>query len=385
MSELFFLAFASLTIMKKHLNNTIPLIIFLLISYSTACQSREQSSFSLNDYYKESIELDKKVNKLFSEMSNQEKASQMIITAAGKYGKPHEEVIGLVREKTVGGVLLLNGTKEGFSDLVRQINDISNKENLIPQIFSADAEPSLINNKIKGTQEVPKTSSISNVESSKKVAAKISNELLNIGINHNYAPVIDISQDNEAIGNRSYGSDPLQVVNLAMAFMEMSQDMEIVSTIKHFPGHGNVIGDTHEKLVFIDGEMTEVQNYRPFIDAGALSIMVAHLAVKNNQKYDTRGLPASCSRNIVSDLLRSEMKFEGIIITDAMNMGALKEFGNAPLMAAQAGCDLILMPMDERKLNKELQMALSEKSAFKNQLEESIKRVLRLKVCLGLL
>ncbi|MEQ8562972.1 MAG: glycoside hydrolase family 3 N-terminal domain-containing protein, partial [Cytophagales bacterium] len=288
-------------------------------------------------------------------------------------------------EKTVGGVLLLNGTKEGFSDLVRQINDISNKENLIPQIFSADAEPSLINNKIKGTQEVPKTSSISNVESSKKVAAKISNELLNIGINHNYAPVIDISQDNEAIGNRSYGSDPLQVVNLAMAFMEMSQDMEIVSTIKHFPGHGNVIGDTHEKLVFIDGEMTEVQNYRPFIDAGALSIMVAHLAVKNNQKYDTRGLPASCSRNIVSDLLRSEMKFEGIIITDAMNMGALKEFGNAPLMAAQAGCDLILMPMDERKLNKELQMALSEKSAFKNQLEESIKRVLRLKVCLGLL
>ncbi|MEQ8561217.1 MAG: hypothetical protein RID18_06890, partial [Cytophagales bacterium] len=83
--------------MKKHLNNTIPLIIFLLISYSTACQSREQSSFSLNDYYKESIELDKKVNKLFSEMSNQEKASQMIITAAGKYGKPHEEVIGLVR------------------------------------------------------------------------------------------------------------------------------------------------------------------------------------------------------------------------------------------------------------------------------------------------
>ncbi|QNL21801.1 glycoside hydrolase family 3 protein [Hyphobacterium sp. CCMP332] len=371
--------------MKKLLNNTIPLIIFLLISYSTACQSREQSSFSLKDYYIESSALDKKVNKLFNEMSNKEKASQMIITAAGKYGKPHEEVIGLVREKTVGGVLLLNGTKEGFSDLVRQINEISKKENLTPQIFSADAEPSLLNYKIKGTEEVPKTSSISNVETSRKVAAKISNELLNIGINHNYAPVIDISQDNEAIGNRSYGSDPLQVVNLAMAFMEMSQDMEIVSTIKHFPGHGNVKGDTHEKLVFIDGEMTEVQNYQPFIDAGALSIMVAHLAVKNNQKYDTRGLPASCSRNIVSDLLRSEMKFEGIIITDAMNMGALKEFGNAPLLAAQAGCDLILMPMDERKLNKDLQLALTEKSAFKNQLEESIKRVLRLKVCLGLL
>ncbi len=372
--------------MKKILNNIIPLFLCLLISYSTACQSKEKSkSFDLKSFYENSPELDKKVNEIYSGLSNQEKVAQMIVTAAGKYGKPHEDVTKLVGENIVGGVLLLNGTKEGFSDLVRQLNDLSVKNGSIPQIFSADAEPSLMNNKIKGTKEVPKTSSIQSIEESRAVATSISNELLNIGINHNYAPVIDISQSNEAIGNRSYGTEPLKVINLAMAFMEKSQEMDVAATIKHFPGHGNVKGDTHEKLVFIDGEMTEVQNYSPFIDAGAISIMVAHLAVKNNKNYNTEGFPASCSRSIVTDLLRNEMGFEGIIITDAMNMGALKEFGNAPLLAAQAGCDMILMPNDERKLNTELQKALSEKSAFRNQLESSIKRIIRLKVCLGMI
>lgn len=371
--------------MKRQFKNFIPLFLFILISYSTACQNIEETRFSLNDFYKSSPDLEKRVNTIYEGLSRQERASQMIITAAGRYGKPHEEVKKLVSENIVGGVLLLNGTKEGFTELVGQLNNLSAKNGGVPQIFSADAEPSLINNKIKGTKEVPKTASIETAEESKKVATSISNELLNIGINHNYAPVIDISQSNEAIGNRSYGTEPLKVIKLAMAFMERSQEMDIATTIKHFPGHGNVKGDTHEKLVFIDGEMTELQNYSPFIDAGVASIMVAHLAVKNNKEYGTNGLPASCSRKIVTELLRDEMKFEGLIITDAMNMGALKKFGNAPFLAAQAGCDMILMPTDERKLNTELQKALTDKSALRTQIENSIKRVIRLKVCLGLI
>lgn len=359
-------------------------MIAVFSHYSTSCQNVNEKSYTLKDFYSQNPELDKQVEKLFNEMSLQERAAQMIITAAGKYGKPHEQVKELVRNKHVGGVLLLNGTKDGFTQLVRELNQISKESGQLPVVFSADAEPSLINRKIQGTTAVKKTSEIEGIEDCKNVTAVISNDLLNIGIFHNYAPVIDISESNEAIGNRSFGTDPLEVVNMAMAFMETSQGMNIAATIKHFPGHGKVKGDTHEKLVFIDGEMTEVKNYQPFIDAGAASIMVAHLAVKNNARYDTKGAPASCSRVIVSDLLREEMGFKGIIVTDAMNMGALQSFDNTPFAAAMAGCDMILMPPDEIKLHKDLVKSLGEKTALRSQFEDSVKRIIRFKLCLGL-
>ena len=94
---------------------------------------------------------------------------------------------------------------------------------------------------------------------------------------------------------------------------------------KHFPGHGRVAGDTHKKLVYIDGELTELGLYPPMIEAGVLSIMVGHIAVENNDKYSTDGAPATLSPTIVNDLLRDELGFKGIIITDAMNMGAVAE------------------------------------------------------------
>jgi beta-N-acetylhexosaminidase len=360
--------------------------IITFFSYThTSCQNVKEKSFTLKDFYTDNPELNKKVNELFDGMSLEERASQMIITAAGKYGKPHDQVKKLVQSKKVGGVLLLNGTKDGFTELVRELNSITSETGQLPMVFSADAEPSLINRKIQGTTEVKKTSEIEGIEDCKKVTSVISNDLLNIGISHNYAPVIDISEKNEAIGNRSFGTEPLEVVNMAMAFMETTQNMNIAATIKHFPGHGKVKGDTHEKLVFIDGEMTEVNNYRPFIDAGAASIMVAHLAVKNNSVYDTKGEPASCSKLIVSELLRKEMGFKGIIITDAMNMGALNSFENAPFSAAKAGCDMILMPPDEIALHKDLVKALGEKTALRSQLDASVKRIIRFKLCLGLM
>lgn len=371
--------------MKEISFRLLNIVLAGFIAFSASCQPKNTAEFTLIDFYKDSPLLDEKVNTVFNSLSLSDRAAQMIITAAGRYGKPHDEVKKLTDEGIIGGVLLLNGTKEGFTKLVEELNAITIKKNKPSLIFSADAEPSLINRKIQGTPEIKKTSEITDIDDCKRVAGKISNELLNIGIHQNYAPVIDISPNNEAIGNRSFGNEPLQVINMAMTFMEESQKMNIVNTIKHFPGHGNVMGDTHKKLVYIDGEMTEIENYVPFIDNGAISIMVAHLAIENNETYNTNGLPSSCSPSIVSKLLRQEMGFDGIIITDAMNMGALNDFDNSPLLAAKAGCDLVLMPNDERKLHKDLIKLLSEKTAMRTQLENSIKRVLRLKACLGLI
>ena len=197
--------------------------------------------------------------------------------------------------------------------------------------------------------------------------------------------MLDISPDNAAIKNRSYGYSPDSVRKLASVFVNETQKQGVAATVKHFPGHGLVKGDTHANLVFIDGEMKEVVNYTPFIENGVISVMVGHIAVKNNPKYDTDNMPASCSPKIVKDLLRNEMGFQGIIITDAMNMGAVSKIPNADFLALLAGNDIILMPGDEDMLVAQALEKMKADEAFRSQVYESAKRVLRLKVCLGLI
>ena len=113
--------------------------------------------------------------------------------------------------------------------------------------------------------------------------------------------------------------------------------------------------------------------------------MVAHIAVKNNPKYNTEGLPSTCSPKIVTDLLQNELKFKGLIVTDAMNMGGVVNVPNCATKAIQAGCHIVLMPVDAKKAHEELLIAYRNDKAFKNQLDEAAKKVIRMKICLGLL
>ena len=140
-----------------------------------------------------------------------------------------------------------------------------------------------------------------------------------------------------------------------------------------------------EKLVYIDGEMKEVKNYIPLIDAGVLSIMVAHIAIKNNDQYSTNDLPSSVSRDIVTGLLKDEMNFKGLVVTDAMNMGGVVSIPNCELKAAKAGCDLILMPVDEEKALHDILAEVNSDQQFKQQVYASVRKIIRLKFCLGLL
>jgi len=146
-----------------------------------------------------------------------------------------------------------------------------------------------------------------------------------------------------------------------------------------------VSGDSHNQLVAIDGEMQELDNYKPLIKNGVISIMVGHIAVLNNEKYNTDGLPSSCSRKIVTDLLKNELNFKGIVITDAMNMGALKKIDNASLKAVEAGCDMILMEPDEIKLFDAIYQKYMNDDAFKKQVDQSVKKIIRLKICLNII
>ena len=360
--------------------------VFLLSCNQGAEKSPKQvTHFTLNDFYSSNPSLDQHVDEVFNKLSERDRIGQMIVTSAGTIGKPASVVEKLINQKAIGGVLMLGGDKELFMKLGARFDSLAEAAGSLPIIYSSDAEPSLFNLKIKGTPEVPKTIDLNTEQRVDSVARIISSELLSLNIHHNFAPVLDMSPNNEAITNRTFGTDSSEVVRLASAFVKTSQKMQVAATAKHFPGHGLVSGDTHNQLVTIDGEMKEVANYIPMIDGGVISIMVGHIAVINNEKYQTNGLPSSCSRVIVTDLLKNEMNFKGIVVTDAMNMGALSSIENASLEAVKAGCDMILMEPRELKLHDEIFNLYQKDKAFQKQVDTSVKKILRLKACLNLI
>ncbi|TYP76300.1 glycoside hydrolase family 3 N-terminal domain-containing protein [Aquimarina intermedia] len=359
------------------------LFLFLTSIYFSHSQS---TPYTLSDFYGNSTELEQKVLTIYNALSEEQRIAQMIITSAGELGKPEAVVNELAKKGAIGGVVFLKGTKANHTQHIQTLNKIA-KANATPALlYSMDAEPSLLSSRIKGAKDVGKTVNIKTEAQSDQVVAAINEELNAIGVHHNYAPVLDVSTSNEAIKSRSYGSDKEQVIALANRFIQKTQDGGIIATAKHFPGHGLVSGDTHKQSVYIDGPLQEVANYEKIIADGVLSIMVAHITIKNNESYDTNGLPASCSRKIVTSLLKEEMGFKGIVISDALNiMKAVTILDNAPLLASKAGCDLILMPQDEEKTILAILNEVKKDPEYKAQVEASVKKILRLKVVAGLL
>ncbi len=352
-------------------------------SSTSLCQS---DSLSLKDFYSTSPFLDEKVERIFEGLNDSSRVAQMIVTSAGELGKSDKTVLKLAKENKIGGVVFLKGSKDSHKKMIEKLNVIAADQNQIPLMFSIDAEPSLYNGRLQGSQKVMNTIDIVTPAEADSIARIINNELIELGFHQNFAPVCDVSPQNEAIKNRSFGSDTSQVIALSKQFIETTQEQGIVATAKHFPGHGLVVGDTHKKSVYIDGNLQEVNVYPPLIDAGVLSIMMGHITIRNNEKYDTNGLPASCSRIIVTGLLKEELGFEGLIVTDALNiMKAVTIIDNAPLVASKAGCDMLLMPIDENETINSILVEIGKDSVYKEQVYNSVKKILRLKVCLGMI
>ncbi|MEH0156604.1 glycoside hydrolase family 3 N-terminal domain-containing protein [Limibacter armeniacum] len=341
-------------------------------------------AWSLRDFYSQNQQLDKEVETVFANLSDWQRAGQMIISVGGKSGYPKSKLDNLLAQNGLGGILLLSGEKNELTNLAKSFDQQSVRNGGLPLLFSADAEPSLINRKISGLPSFPKTNTLTSATQSVKTAVAISNELNKIGIQQNFAPICDFSKNEDIIGNRSFGNNANSVAPLAVAFAHATQENNIIATAKHFPGHGNVKGDSHKKLVYIDGEMPELPVFAYMIKEEVTSIMVGHIAVQNNPDFDTDGMPSSCSRLIVTDLLKQQMQFKGLVVTDAMTMGALKQIPNAALKAVEAGIDMVLMPASEAQLHQDILQKMETNAAFKAQVYESVKKVIRMKICLGI-
>lgn len=218
----------------------------------------------------------------------------------------------------------------------------------------------------------------------------IGSEIKELGFNVDFAPVADVktSELNEEIGNRSFGSDPEQVSEHVSAFIQGLDKVGICGAVKHFPGQGSSKGDTHVGSVDIDSSITRLRktDFVPFeagIAAGADFAMVSHISVS---KVTESAEPASMSELIMQTILREELGFQKIIVTDAFDMASIVEHytsAEAALNAFKGGADLILMPEDFEEAYQAIFSAVTDGTIEMGRLDASVLRILAVKIQRG--
>ena len=369
-------------------NDTVQLKLYPINSVPISV-SKNIKRWTVKDFYSVDNLLLNKVDSIFNLLSINERAAQLIMPGTGRskdFGLPFSKIIQLYKAKIIGGVLFLKGTRSLFIAEINKLKQASKNAKILPPIFSCDCEPTLFHKKFTDADSMTVASELKTTNDVMLSATAISKQMAKMGIHWNFAPVADISFNTEIINKRSFGSDTQQLVKKAIAFINSSADNNIVTTIKHFPGHGAVKGDSHRQLVYIDSTLTEVDNFKKIIaSAKPISIMMGHIAIKNNSLYNTNSMPASLSNIIINELLKNKIGFSGIVISDAMNMGAVKNIAGADYLAILAGNDLVLMPQNVELLHKKLVKDLLSNTAQKIKLEISIKKVLKLKICLNII
>lgn len=220
-----------------------------------------------------------------------------------------------------------------------------------------------------------------------QAAQTISSYLKDLGFNMDFAPDADVitNPENKVIGNRSFGTDPQLVGDMVSAAVKGFRDRAMASCIKHFPGHGGTKGDTHEGYAYTDRtveqmESAELLPFRSGIEAGVEFIMASHISAPNTPAGDT---PASLSSYMLTDLLREQMGYQGLVITDAMNMGAISQqysSAQAAVQAFQAGADMILMPENFTEAYNGILQAVQSGQITQERLDTSVLRILETKL-----
>jgi beta-N-acetylhexosaminidase len=323
-------------------------------------------------------------------MTTREKCAQMIMPwVLGKnYADDSlglERINYLVRDLKVGGLIFSGG------DVLNEASDIYNAQAIadIPLLISADFESGPGMRLSDGT-EFPDNMALAATEDSNlafEMGKAVSEESRTIGIYQNLAPDIDINNnpDNPVIGIRAYSDDKKIVAEFGNSFIRGSLTDRVITTAKHFPGHGNTAVDSHLDLPTVSGDSAYLMNNEiyPFEQAiknGVQAVMVGHLYVPGLEKRP--GVPATLSRSIVTDLLRNKLDFKGLIITDAMNMQAITKYysvADATILAVKAGNDIVLMPPDEDIAINALVTAVQSGEIDIQRINESVVRILAAK------
>lgn len=228
-------------------------------------------------------------------------------------------------------------------------------------------------------------------EAAYQIGLTLGSQLKELGFNLDFAPVADVltNEENTVVSDRSFGSDPELVASMVAMEIAGFEEAGILSAPKHFPGHGSTSGDTHDGLAVTDRTIEELRecDFLPFqsaIEAGVPMIMMGHMTMSALDE----DAPASMSQEIVTGLLRDELGYDGIIITDSVGMGAIADLYTSPeavVQALVAGCDMVLCPTNLPAVVDAVQSAITSGTLSEDRIDQSVRRVLEAKVRYGVI
>ncbi|WP_169337714.1 glycoside hydrolase family 3 protein [Proteocatella sphenisci] len=350
-----------------------------------------------------------KADMLISQMTLREKIGQMIFiqpeslrieTEDGQGEAADTSSVTVFTEKMAkslekyppGGIIIFGGNIESPIQLKELVNEIKSASTT-PLFMGIDEEGGMVARianspgfdvkKYESMQKIGSTKDPKNAEEAGKV---IGSYLRDYGFNLDFAPVADVNTnpENIVIGSRAFGDDPHLVADMVKAGISGLHSSGVMSCIKHFPGHGDTKEDTHAGFVSIGKKWEELEAcelipFKAGIEAETDMIMISHITAGNITKD---GLPSSLSQEMIEGRLRRDLKFDGIIISDSMSMGAITErysSGEAAVLAIKAGTDIVLMPEVYEEAFESIFEAVARGEISEERIDESVIRILSLK------
>ncbi|GAB1309513.1 glycoside hydrolase family 3 N-terminal domain-containing protein [Urechidicola sp. KH5] len=341
----------------------------------------------------EDVEAQEKwVDSIMETLSVDQKIGQLFMVAAySNRDDSHEkEISELIEKYHLGALIFFQDQPIKQAELTNTYQALSK----VPMLIGIDGEWGL-NMRLKKTFRYPWNMTLGAVEENELITSfgeQLGEHCNRMGIHMNFAPVVDvnINPKNPIIGNRSFGEDPENVTEKAIAFTRGMQSKRVIASAKHFPGHGDTATDSHYSLPQLDFtkerlDSIELAPYRALIQDGITGVMVAHLGIPSLEP--NADLPSSLSKNIVTGLLKEEMGFKGIVISDALNMKASANFASSAdvnLGAILAGNDLLDVPLDVPGSFKRFKEALETGELTMDRLDYSVRKILKTKYWVGL-
>ncbi|MCL4488593.1 MAG: beta-N-acetylhexosaminidase [Chloroflexi bacterium] len=341
---------------------------------------------------------------LLAQMTLEQKVGQVLLVCFNGTALTPDSRAEII-ELHVGGVIFLDHNIESPAQLAQLADDLQQaaRANGSPALFMAiDQEGGTVTRlkDEKGFTEFPGAMAIAatgDVENARRIARAMSAELRAVGINLDLAPDLDVNNNsqNPVIGTRSFGSDPTRVAEFGIAFIQAMQDAGIAAVGKHFPGHGDTALDSHHSLPTVPHDRARLESvefvpFRAAIKAQVAGIMSAHITFPAIDS--TPGLPATLSRKVLTDLLRREMQYDGLIMTDELTMGAVATSGFPPPQAAAAalaaGADMLLLQTGfgmHQQVRQELIARVQRGDIPRARLDDAVHRVLLAKARFGIL
>ncbi len=369
--------------------NKLLLVVFLpLLILFSATNVRKESSKPQIPYSEKERQW---VDSVFQALTPDERLGQLFMVAAYSDSAKADRtgIEALISKYHIGGIIFFQGSPLQQADLTNHYQSITK----IPLLIGVDAEWGL-SMRLDSTVSFPYAMTLGAIRSNEtilRMGAEMARQCKRLGVHVNFAPVVDINSNprNPVIGFRSFGEDKNNVAAKGVAYMRGFQSSSVLAVAKHFPGHGNTDTDSHQSLPVINKTLEQLEQqelfpFRRLIQDTLRGLMVGHIAVPSLEKGKI--VPSTLSKPVVTDLLKEQIGFPGLVFTDALNMKAVTQLykpGEIELMAVQAGNDVLLFSENVPEALSRIKKALKGKNSFQAGIDIRVKKILAAKYWTG--